>query len=75
MTPQVQQILKDMKSQDSVKDIKDVPVVKEKKVPAIIPTIQADALTKDARVEEEIKEEVKEDPNTFHMSQGYPLKK
>jgi hypothetical protein len=58
MTPQVKQILKDMKSQE-------VPVVKDVK-------IQADAL--DARVEEEIKE-VKEDPNTFHLSQGYPLKK
>jgi hypothetical protein len=56
MTPQVQQILKDMKSQD--------PGVK--KVPVIIPTIQTKS--------EETKE-VKEDPNTFHMSQGYPLKK
>lgn len=70
MTPQVQQILKDMKSQD----VKEFSVVKE--VPVIIPTIQTKSFitNKDARVEEEIKE-VKEDPNTFHMSQGYPLKK
>jgi hypothetical protein len=66
MTPQVQQILKDMKSQDAVKD---VPVVKN--VP-VIPTIQTK--TQETKPEE-IKEEVKEDPNTFHMSQGYPLKK